>query len=671
MTRISTLICLFLLATSTAFSQTASLKTPENPAVDSVLGALSRVREFAQTAISPDGKHVAWVEWLHRGADLNTAIYISDLDRRGKQRQITATKEVPAMERELAWSPDSRKVAFFSDAGNPGQLQLYVADVGSGAARRLTDVSGALSSPAWAPDGRRVAALFIENSRRAAGPLQPMTPDAGVVDDLILEQRIITVDIRSGDVTFVSPSDTYVYEYDWAPDGNSFVAVAAHGSGDDNWWMAQLYLVPAAGGEARSIYKPRLQIANPRFSPDGKQIAFIEGLMSDQGATGGDIFVVPVGGGDARNLTPKIPASPSWLEWTAPDRILFVSHMDGNAGIGAVDTKGQISTLWTAAETVTAGDWAFSLSVADDGWTTAVVRSSAQRGQEVWVGPIGSWTQVTHANAHMRPLWGELRSLHWTSDQYRVQGWLLFPNKYDPARRYPLIVRVHGGPASACTAGWPDGFSSPLAAMGYFVLCPNPRGSFGQGESFTQGNVKDLGGGDFRDIMAGVDDVLKKFPIDPNRIGIQGWSYGGYMTMWAETQTSRFRAAVAGAGLANFQSYYGQNDIDQWMIPYFGSSVYDDPAIYAKSSPITYVKNVKTPTLILVGDRDGEVPAPQSYEWWHALKTLGVPVQLVVYPNEGHMIVQPEHRRDIILRSISWFEKYMPEPKASSAAAAK
>jgi len=160
--------------------------------------------------------------------------------------------------------------------------------------------------------------------------------------------------------------------------------------------------------------------------------------------------------------------------------------------------------------------------------------------------------------------------------------------------------------------------------------------------------------------------VPKQFPVDKDRVGIKGWSYGGYMTMWAETQTNRFRAAVAGAGLANFHSYYGQNDIDQWMIPYFGASVYDDPAVYAKSSPITYVKNVKTPTLILVGDRDGEVPAPQSYEWWHALKTLSVPVQFVVYPNEGHMIAQPEHRRDIILRTIEWFNRYMPEPKANS-----
>ena len=148
-------------------------------------------------------------------------------------------------------------------------------------------------------------------------------------------------------------------------------------------------------------------------------------------------------------------------------------------------------------------------------------------------------------------------------------------------------------------------------------------------------------------------------PVDPEKLGITGWSYGGYMTRWAVTQTHRFHAAVAGAGLANWLSYYGQNQIDKWMIPFFGSSVYDDPAVYAKSGPIHFVKNVKTPTLVVVGERDAECPAPQSYEFWHALKTLGVPTELVVYPNEGHMFVNPAHNRDVILRSLAWFESHL------------
>ena len=190
------------------------------------------------------------------------------------------------------------------------------------------------------------------------------------------------------------------------------------------------------------------------------------------------------------------------------------------------------------------------------------------------------------------------------------------------------------------------------------MLLPNPRGSYGSGEAFTQANVNDFGYGDLRDIEAGVDAAVKAAPIDPARTGIIGWSYGGYMTMWAVTQTTRFKAAVAGAGIANWQSYYGQNKIDTWMLPFFGASVYDEPEVYSRSSPITFIKKVKTPTLVLHGDRDSEVPTPQGYEFWHALKALNVPTELVIYPEEGHAISKPAHQRDIeerlagVVRSI-------------------
>jgi dipeptidyl aminopeptidase/acylaminoacyl peptidase len=245
------------------------------------------------------------------------------------------------------------------------------------------------------------------------------------------------------------------------------------------------------------------------------------------------------------------------------------------------------------------------------------------------------------------------------TDAGTVQGWLLAPREVEPGRRYPLVVVVHGGPASAHRASWPTA-AGILASQGYYVLLPNPRGSYGQGEAFTRGNVKDFGYGDLRDILAGVETAVRAgAPIDPNRVGLFGWSYGGYMGMWAVTQTDRFRAVVAGAGIANWQSYYGENRIDQWMIPYFGASVYDDPLIYARSSPITYITRTKTPTLVLQGERDAEVPAPQAYEFWHALKTLGVPTELVIYPDEGHHFVQPEHDRDRYRRVVEWFEKYL------------
>jgi dipeptidyl aminopeptidase/acylaminoacyl peptidase len=224
-----------------------------------------------------------------------------------------------------------------------------------------------------------------------------------------------------------------------------------------------------------------------------------------------------------------------------------------------------------------------------------------------------------------------------------------------------MIVLVHGGPSGNATSSWPAmlGFSAAFSAQGYYVLMPNARGSYGQGEAFTRANVKDFGGGDLRDILAGVDHAVAHYSVDPNRVGITGWSYGGYMTMWTVTQTNRFRAAMAGAGIANWQSYYGENLIDRWMIPFFGASVYDDPAVYAKSSPIQFIKNVKTPTLIIVGERDAECPAPQSYEFWHALRTLGVTTELIVYPGEGHMFTDAKDRHDVLDRTVAWFDRYL------------
>jgi dipeptidyl aminopeptidase/acylaminoacyl peptidase len=328
--------------------------------------------------------------------------------------------------------------------------------------------------------------LFTENSPRKAGPLVPMTPDSGVVEEHIYEQRIATVDVQSGTLRQVSPADMYVYEYDWSPDGNQFAAIAAHGSGDNNWWIAQLYTLPSSGGAMRSIHKPALQIAVPRWSPDGTTIAFISGLMSDQSVTGGDIWAVPAGGGEARNLTPKMPASPSWLSWDG-QRILFAENVKGSAGISTVDLTGKVNDLWRQPEAISAATdvYGMSLSLAADGKRSALIRQSFLHPPEVWAGETGKWTQITTVNAGVKPLWGNGKSAFWTTDGLEVQGWLLFPRDYDTAKHYPLVVQVHGGPAGACTAAWPGLSTGSLAAAGYFVLCPNPRGSFGQGESFT------------------------------------------------------------------------------------------------------------------------------------------------------------------------------------------
>jgi dipeptidyl aminopeptidase/acylaminoacyl peptidase len=625
-------------------------------------------RELDLVAISPDGHRVAWVQSAVNASGEptgGTAIYVQDLrSSSAKPKRISAgNDDQPASEDTIAWSPDSRHLVFLSDVEGEGQSNLYVVNVDGGTARKLTSLKGSLADPSWSPDEKTIAFLFTENAPRALGPLMPMGPETGVIDQKVYEQRLTLVDLGSGKVRQLSPPDMYVYQYDWSPDGKTFAAIAAHGAGDANWYLAELYTLKAESGELQPVYKPSLQIAVPRWSPDGASIAFISGLMSDEGSIGGDIFTVSSTDGNARNVTPGIVASPAWLYWESPGKILFTGNIDGQAGVSRVDlSSGKISLLWTSLDRIsTVAEGETALSLAADRQTSAVIRHSITHPPEIWAGPIGDWKQVTHVNDSIRPGWGQLKSLHWPNGDEKIQGWLMYPLNYDPNQRYPMVVVVHGGPAGVSHVGWPEAFFNTyeLSAHGYFLFYPNPRGSFGQGEKFTQANVKDFGYGDFQDILTGVDEVVKTFPVDNNRIGITGWSYGGYMTMWAVTQTNRFRAAVAGAGLANWQSYYGQNDIDEWMPPYFGASVYDDPAVYAKSAPITFIKNAKTPTLLLVGEYDGECPAPQSREFWHALKTLGVETQLVIYPGEGHEFLVPEHRRDVMERLTAWFDHYL------------
>ncbi|HXH41389.1 MAG TPA: S9 family peptidase, partial [Thermoanaerobaculia bacterium] len=504
-----------------------------------------------------------------------------------------------------------------------------------------------------------IAFLFIENAKRAAGPLVAMSRAVGPIEEQIDEQRVAVVDVSTRRLRLVTPAGMYVYHFDWSPDGRQLVTMAAPGSGDNNYWIAKLHVVDVEASTMHPIYTPQFQIAEPRWSPDGKSIAFIEGLMSDEGSTGGDLFVIPSGGGAARNVTPEVKASVTSFAWTAPDRITCGEDVAGESAIVRIDTvNSSAETLWHGQEFVTSRNL-IGASLASDGVTSAVIRSGFRSAPEVWTGPIGEWKKITTTNGSSPASWGEARSVRWKSDSFDVQGWLLAPAQVEAGRKYPLIVWIHGGPAAASLARWPDHRAALLSRRGYYVFYPNPRGSYGQGETFTRANVKDFGYGDLRDVMSGIDAAAASSPIDTTRLGIWGWSYGGYMTMWTVTQTQRFKAAVAGAGLANWQSYYGENDIDAWMIPYFGASVYDDPAVYARSAPMTFIKNVKTPTLVVVGERDGECPAPQSFEFWHALKTLGVETQLVVYPDEGHRIAKKEHQRDIARRLVAWFDGHL------------
>src|SRR5262249_30847633 len=329
------------------------------------------------------------------------------------------------------------------------------------------------------PDGRLVAFLFTENARAGAGPVAANPTETGVIGERMDGQRAGTVDAPSGHVRTVPIPSLHVHHADWAPGGASVFVTAAAPAGRGS--TCKLCAIDATSGAASVVCAPTAQLGGPRASPDGKSVAFLAGLMSDEGRVGGEVFVVPTSGGEPRNLTPGRTSTPSWLTWRSPAEILFAEYTDGGTGFASVDVgSGRIESLWRGPERAAGvgGNPGPSLSVARDGRTTAVVRQTFETPPEVWVGPVGSWTQVSRANGGVRAPWGAARSISWKNDGLDVQGWLVAPREIAAGKRHPMIVDVHGGPGAAWLPTRGGGRHGPLAfaSGGYFVFLPHPRG---------------------------------------------------------------------------------------------------------------------------------------------------------------------------------------------------
>jgi dipeptidyl aminopeptidase/acylaminoacyl peptidase len=645
-----------LLAAGTIASVSSSASEATDPAPQRL------VHQFLRMAISPDAALVASVE----GDSPPSGYYppIRDLVVR-RVRDGAATRidlpcgQVPQCWPDApAWAPDGKHLSFaLRTPGSHARSVYTVAPDGSGLTK-LIDFSGTIDDLKYGPDGR-LAMLATENANKEVGATEAGAPVAGDLDAATPEQRIAILD--QGSLHWASPPDLFVYEYAWRPRGRGFVGTAAPGNGDDNWWSAKLYAFSAADGAATVLYGPtdiRQQIAAPTVSRDGTTVAFIAGIMSDFGSTGGDVYTLPLDGGSAANITPAMHASATALAWGCDGRLhaQFVAGdkeqlVDLGTGRGSATAR----VLWSGAESLSNhGGYA---SMACPSGVIAAERQSFTEAPELAVGTPGHWRNLTAINVDLRAP-AHVQSIWWKSDGFDVQGWLLLPER--SSGKLPMITFVHGGPAAAVVPAFSGpGLISTLLERGYAVFRPNPRGSYGQGERFTLANVRDFGHGDLRDILAGIDAAAAAAPIDTARLGIAGGSYGGFMTMWAVTQTDRFKAAVASAGISNWLSYYGENGIDAWMLPYFGASVYQDPAVYAQSSAINFIRNVKTPTFEYVGERDIECPAPQTQEFWHALKDLNVPTSIMIYPGEGHGLRDPAHSADATQRSLAWFDKYL------------
>lgn len=648
-----------------ALAGVAAFRAQGSPTSPAVAAENERpVHRFLQVEISPSGDYVASVE----GDSPRGGYYpeIRDLVIRrvadgAETRVALPCGRVPqCWPGSPAWSPDSKHLSFALRTPSSHAYAVYDVEPGGGGLTRRLAFSGTLTDLKYAENGT-LAMLAIENARKEVGATEAGAAIAGDLDEAPAEQRIAM--LTRGTLQWASPPDLFVYEYDWRPAGAGFVGTAAPGDGDNNWWTAKLYSF-SASGDARVLYTPadaRQQLADPVVSRDGRTVAFIAGIMSDFGSTGGDVYTLAFDSGTAINVTPGMSASATSLGWSCQGKLraaLLARDEDQLVEFGSIQPPAPMRILWKGAETANGSQGGGSLACPSGAMATA--HESFTSPPEIRVGRINYWRDITHINAAMHAPF-TVQSLRWQNDGFDVQGWLLLPEYSSRAgRSIPLVTDVHGGPAAASRPSFlGPGVQESMIRRGWAIFYPNPRGSFGQGERFTAANVRDFGYGDLRDILTGIDAAKRAAPIDENRLGLMGGSYGGFMSMFAVTQTNRFKAAVAAAGLSNWQSYYGENGIDAWMLPYFGGSVYDDPAVYARSSAINYIKNARTPTFSYVGERDIECPAPQTQEFWHALKAQGVPSAIMIYPGEGHGLRDPKNAQDALERTLAWFDKYL------------
>jgi dipeptidyl aminopeptidase/acylaminoacyl peptidase len=603
------------------------------------------VGERGGIGFSPDGTRVVFsVAEPPKGTTRARAIWLYDLAA-SRARQLTFSGKNDSSPQ---WSPDGESIAFLSD--RDGQAQLYRLSMRGGEAETLTDGKEAVRAFRWSPDGSRIALLRSEAKPDAQAQRERDKDDGRVVDRDTRHPCVWMLDISTSALTRVTAPGWRITGLEWLPDGSRLAAVATDAPAVDAF-NERLYTIDVATGRFTPVGQQRGPIGEIAVSPDGRTIAYV-GARVD-GPEPHDLYLQPVNGGPARNVTATTidrPVSqPKWID---------------NESLAVIVARGFRSEIVVFARDGRArpvDKLAVSPSVFGMSKTGAFAYAgeTATRAPELWLRPPdGEARAVTTVNSSWSsiPIASPEFVKYKTFDGLEIEAALLKAQAAAPGKR-PFVVLVHGGP----TGRWADAFEpwgQLLAARGYVVLYPNVRGSTGYGQKFVEMNRADWGGGDFKDVMAGVDWAIAQGLADPNRLGIGGWSYGGYMAAWAVTQTTRFKAAVSGAPVIDMASEFGTENgsaYDEW----FYGTPYDRLQGFVNSSPITFVKNARTPTLLLQGEDDETDPIGQSQQFYRGLKRYGVDAELVIYPREPHGLREEKHLLDRLNRIVAWYDRHL------------
>jgi dipeptidyl aminopeptidase/acylaminoacyl peptidase len=607
---------------------------------------LLSVRAISDLRFSPDGERVAFVV-SEPVKGTTRARHIWMLDVKTKEvRQFTNSSKSEDTPR---WTPDGKRLAFLSNRDDV--RQIYVISMAGGESKRLLETKHEIDSFSWSPDGKQIAFFASEPKTDAEDKKEKDKDDARVVDRDDRLRRLWLLDPDSGKVRQVTSGRWRINEAEWLPSGAAMIASATdHPEADVD--ANRIYSINLADGKLSEVFGPRGPFGRLRVSPDGKTVAYVAAPVD--GPSTHDLFLLTLADGKTRNLTSQILDRPVLAHnWSSNNNLVATIQTGPNTNIVSINPAGKPDQL----EKLPVNPRSVELSASG---LMAFVGNSSSELDELWLKEHDKPAQrVSDFNKNLRqltilkPEWFRYKSF----DGLEIEGALIKPAGYVAGTRVPLIALIHGGP----TGAWQDSIESwgqLLAARGFAIFYPNVRGSTGYGHKFIEMNRADWGGADYKDVMAGVDYLIAQNIADPQRLGIGGWSYGGYMSEWAITQTTRFKAAVSGAGLSNLASEFGTeagSSYDQW---FFGVP-YENLDVFMKSSPIKYLKNAKTPTLILQGEADRTDPIGQSQELYRGLKYYGVEAELVLYPREGHGLAEEKHLIDRLNRIVAWYEKHL------------
>jgi dipeptidyl aminopeptidase/acylaminoacyl peptidase len=649
----------FALVLVTLFSSLTLAAFDKTPTVDQSLS----LKSAGNARISPDGRFVAYqvqeTNWEENAFE--TEIWIVGVTT-GERYQLTNGKKSSFAPQ---WSPDGKRLAFISD--RDGKRQLYIIAPGGGEALQLTSLETGVNGFNWSPDGRRIAYTATEPESKARKERREKYGDFEVFKGDYTMTHLWMIEIAAEAkkveaVRLTEGTEFTVGGFNWSPDSERIAFSATKDPDIVSSHTADLYILKVGDKSVKKIVDTRGPDNNPVWSPDGRQIAY-------ETANGREFFfyqnsfiaVVASEGGTPQILSEGFDEQPRLLAWS-PDGIYFGALQKTSGHLFRLNPAARSFEKVSPAERFTASAFSFTADFRQAAFSGAAVN---QYG-EIYVSALKPFAprKLTMMSDQLKDFKLASREvIEWKStDGTTIEGVLIKPADYDAAKKYPLLVVIHGGPTGIDTPFIGADRTYPIerfAAKGALILRPNYRGSAGYGEKFRSLNVRNLGVGDYWDVISGVDSLIAKGLVDGSRVGAMGWSQGGYISAFITTTSDRFKAVSVGAGISNWVTYYVNTDIDPFTRQYLKATPWEDPEIYRKTSPISYVNTARTPTLIQHGELDKRVPIPNAYELQQALEDRKVPVKLIVYKGFGHGIDKPKQQRNVMEENFDWFSRWV------------